>query len=152
MLRLHFERCKALRTGIASLSLALLGLLLIFPARALTLSGPVDHAMYEQTRLAIKNGVTSIDIASPGGNAALGWVMGDQLREAGVKVRCIGVCASSAAQILLASKGCIVARQGHIVLHVPQVILAGLYDSDPATLAKPVRDPWRARMSAAGVP
>jgi hypothetical protein len=127
------------------------------------LQGQVDITMAQQVTAAIGRHDKIIDLDSTwrapdgqmtsGGISDLGWLLGDSLHLAGIKVRCTGLCFSSAAHILIASRGCIVGRQGRVALHVPQLNTAAIVDvSLQAHLRTDVVESWRKRMESYGVP
>jgi hypothetical protein len=125
------------------------------------LEGRVDNSMQQQAEAAIARGdkIVSLDSEwrtpegnlTSGGLSEIGWLIGEAFRRSGIKVRCIGLCNSAAAHILIASQGCIVAPRGRIVLHVPQPprsFSPALYERIWPYL---VQD-WRNRMAQYGVP
>ncbi len=116
------------------------------------LSGLVNASMLARAEAAIARGDQVVEIASPGGEAATGWIIGEKLREAHVAVRCVGVCASAAAQILVASGHCIVSRQGRVGFHRPRVVLTGLSASVFGVFDAAVMKQWHGGMAKAGVP
>jgi len=131
-------------------------LLLISPdvhaAETARLIGLVNASMEASVEAAIIRGDRVVEIVSPGGEAGMAWVIGEKLREAGVAVRCVDVCASAAAQILFTSGHCIVARQGRLILHRPQIAQAGLSASAFAVLDGIAMRQWHVEMAKAGVP
>jgi ATP-dependent protease ClpP protease subunit len=127
------------------------------PRQPTILSGSIDtvaraQAMMQQVEQAIVRGERLIHIESPGGLTLYGWLIGDLLREATVKVRCIGWCASTTVQILVASRGCVVSRRARVLLHAPQISNAALSVTEYARVDKLVVDGWRQRMAQFGVP
>jgi ATP-dependent protease ClpP protease subunit len=127
------------------------------PRQPTILSGSIDtvaraQAMMEQVEQAIVRGERIIHLESPGGLTVYGWLIGDLLRKAAVRVRCIGWCASTAVQILVASKGCVVSRRARLLLHAPQISNAALSVTEYARADKLVVDGWRQRMVQFGVP
>lgn len=144
------------------LPLSLLLSLLVSPAFAIeaataTLRGWMDtpahfEAMQAKVESAIARDEHMVELDSPGGLSMYGWVLGERLHAAGMKVRCVGWCASAAAQILFTSRGCIVAPTARVALHAPQIYLTGLSASAFARMDKIVIDDWRKRMVAANVP
>jgi hypothetical protein len=71
-----------------------------------------------------------------------------------MKVRCTGLCFSSAAHILIASRGCVVGPHGRIALHVPVPIAGALSQAstDNIALRDGIAADWRARTMSYGVP
>jgi hypothetical protein len=128
------------------------------------LRGLVDQAMVEQAIAAIHEHSAVVDLASEwrgsdgylmsGGNSQLGWLLGEMFHIAKMKVRCTGLCFSSAAHILIASRGCVVGPHGRIALHVPVPIAGALSQAstDNIALRDGIAADWRARTMSYGVP
>lgn len=126
------------------------------------LNGQVDNAMVQQVTEVIARGDEVVDLNSEwrnadgrlmsGGASQLGWFLGDMLRLAHVKVRCTGMCFSSAAHILIASRGCIVGQRGRIGLHVPELVMAKAGGSSLASARIDVIVRWRQRLASYDVP
>ena len=125
------------------------------------LEGAVDPSMAQRVNDAISAGEKIVTLDSEwhdsggklvsGGNSDLGWFLGELLWRSHVKVRCTGLCFSSAAHILIASRGCIVSRRGRVALHVP--VLQGPMDvTTYARRRSEAVDQWRLRMSLHKVP
>ncbi len=86
------------------------------------LSNLVDQTMLNKERVAVARGDTYVDVGdSRGGSNAIGWQISEELAAAHVRARCTGLCASSAANVVIGSGGCIVGRHGQIVLHIAYV-------------------------------
>jgi hypothetical protein len=127
------------------------------PEQPTVLSGWMDTAPRALAMLALADRAIArrekiVFIESPGGLSAFGWEIAERFRNAGIRVRCIGWCASTATQILLGSAGCIVSRKGRIVLHAPEIFLKNLSPRDFAWMNKLSLDHWRSRMQTVGVP
>jgi hypothetical protein len=127
------------------------------------LHGEVNKEMAQQVIQVIARGEETVDLASEwrradgrlvsGGVSQVGWFIGDMLRLSHVKVRCIGLCFSSAAHILIASRGCVVGLHGRVGLHVPGPIMAiGAGGSDFARIHDGIVDEWRQRLASYEVP
>jgi hypothetical protein len=126
------------------------------------LRGRVDGAMIQQAIMAIHEHRAVVNLASEwrgpdgqlesGGNSEAGWAIGDMFRLAKIKVRCSGLCFSSAAHILIASRGCIVGPHGRIILHVPVPGAISGISANNIGLRDILADKWRARMIAYDVP
>lgn len=150
---------RTLGRAVLSIALALYAVPPVEAAeRGITrLEGPVDDAMRAKALAAIARGERIVEVASPGGAAETGWQIGDALHAAGVQARCVGVCGSAAAHIVIGSGGCIVARSGHIVLHVALLdpfspIARALTTTQYATINSSVQKAWVDKAWAHGIP
>lgn len=125
------------------------------------LQGAVDPAMAQRVNAAISGGDRIVTLDSEwrdaegrsmsGGNSNLGWYLGDLLWLSNVKVRCIGLCFSSAAHILIASRRCIVAPHARVALHVP-ILIANMDVTAYARARSEIIEAWRRRMANYNVP
>jgi hypothetical protein len=120
------------------------------------LEGLVDDTMRTRAEMAIAHGERVVEVSSRGGNAEFGWQIGDALQAAGVKARCVGVCGSAAAHIVLGSRGCIVARSGHVILHVAMMepggpVAKALTSTQFAMANDIVRKAWFEKALAHGI-
>jgi hypothetical protein len=126
------------------------------------LQGQVDVAMTRQVAAAISEGYKIVTLSSEwrngdgrlvsGGNSQLGWFLGDMLRVSKIKVRCIGLCFSSAAHILIASRGCVVGPHGRVALHMPAPADTTIGVSAYARARTDLIEEWRRRMASYDVP
>jgi hypothetical protein len=164
--RFPLAGCRAAARPLKGLLAALLLAIQPLAARAgddSVLQGQVDTVMAQQVAAAISGGYKVVNLASEwrnadgrlvsGGNSALGWLLGDALRLAHIKVRCTGLCFSSAAHILIASRACIIGSHGRMGLHVPGLIRAASVDvSTFARIRTDLTEEWRRRVVSYGVP
>lgn len=123
-----------------------------FGAETTRLSGPVDSTWVAKANAAIARGDRVVEITSDvGGMIPYAIEISSAFKAAGIKVRCVGVCFSAAAEILVESGGCIIGRNARVVFHRPVPVVA----LDTVAFARgleQVRQDWHGRMAAAGVP
>ncbi len=119
-LGIHSQRwvsIKALAVGGAVALMATMGA----PAHAYYqptyLSNLVDQTMLDKERVAVARGDTYVDVGQQQGRLQC-HRLADQPSCARRCARCVGLCASSAANVVIGSGGCIVSRHGQIVLHI----------------------------------
>ena len=93
----------------------------------LRLSGKVDGSWIEKAHQAIDRGDRLIEVESAwrtygnewtsGGSYVVGLIVAHDLKVAGITARCVGLCGSAAAMVVIGSGSCVVTKQGFLILH-----------------------------------